>query len=87
VRIEWVDEWAFSIVQGTVERPEKIVVVYQKREGTSHIAHFCGTLVLERLDDGSTDVAEYEESTITGKDTADVAKGIAWLLGLMRAQK
>lgn len=84
VRVEWTEDWAFTLTRGTRERPERLVIAYQKREGTSHIEHYCGTIVLERLDDGSTDVALAEESTITGKDQHDVAKGLAWFLGLLR---
>lgn len=84
VRVEWTDEWAFTLTRGTREQPERVVIAYQKREGTAHIEHYCGTIVLERLDDGTTDVALAEESTITGKDKTDVAKGLAWFLGLLR---
>lgn len=86
VTVEWTDEWAFSLVEGAPARPETILLAYQKVDGTSHIAHYCGTLVLKRVDDETTDVAQYEESNITGKNLDDQVKGLADFLVVLRSR-
>jgi hypothetical protein len=86
VTVEWTDEWAYSLVGGTREAPEKVVISYQKVDGTSHITHFCGSMVLTKLDDTITEVFQYEESKITGRDEADQIEGLANLLKLLRTK-
>jgi hypothetical protein len=86
VRVEWTDEWAFTLLDGTAARPATVLVAYQKVEGTSHIAHYCGSLVLKRVDDGTTDVAQAEEANITGKNLGDEVKGLADFLVVLRTR-
>lgn len=84
VRVEWTDEWAYTLVEGTPEAPQKIVVAYQKIAGTSNIAHFCGNVVLRRLDAATTEVYQYEESKITGRSQREQAESLVSLLALLR---
>jgi hypothetical protein len=53
---------------------------------TSYIEHYCGTIVLKRVDDNSTDIAQYEESKISGKNLDDQIKGIADFLTVLRTK-
>ena len=85
VTVEWTDEWATTLVAGTPARPDVLVVAYQKVAGTSYIAHFCGTLVLTRIDDHTTDVAQYEEANITGRSHDDMKRGLAEFVDTMRS--
>jgi hypothetical protein len=61
------------------------LVSYQKVDGTSYIAHWCGTLLLQRVDDHTTDVAQYEEANITGRSHDEMKRGLAEFLQTMRA--
>lgn len=84
VTVEWTDEWASTLIEGTRERPDTVVIAYQKVDGTSYIAHFCGTLVLKRIDDQTTDVAQDEEASITGRSHEDMQRGLAELVDTLR---
>jgi hypothetical protein len=85
VTVEWTDEWTVSLLAGTEARPEKLLVSYQKVAGTSYIAHWCGDLVLTRVDDQTTDVAQYEEAKITGRSHEEMKQGLAGFLDTLRA--
>jgi hypothetical protein len=69
--ITWSEEWGFSLAAGTPEKPERIVASYQKLAGTSHLKHECGNYVLQRLPDGTTDIAMYEEVKATRRSARD----------------
>lgn len=60
----WQEEWVYALTEGTRSAPNTVVVSYQKFEGTSHMAHYCGSIVLRRTDHG-TDVSWYREARIT----------------------
>jgi hypothetical protein len=85
VTVEWTDEWTVSLLAGTEMRPEKLLVSYQKVAGTSYIAHWCGDLVLTRVDEDTTDVAQYEEAKITGRSHEEMKQGLAGFLETLRA--
>ena len=56
----------------------RIVISYEKTEGTSHIQHLCGSYVLQRTADDKSDVFIYEEAKAdrrSQKDTLDGLKG------------
>lgn len=85
VTVEWTDEWTVTLLQGTEARPEKLLVSYQKVAGTSYIEHWCGDLVLTRVDENTTDVAQYEEAKITGRTHEEMKQGLAGFLDTLRA--
>ncbi|OGQ24107.1 MAG: hypothetical protein A2138_05015 [Deltaproteobacteria bacterium RBG_16_71_12] len=85
VTVEWTDEWSTSLLAGSRDRPDAVLIAYQKVAGTSYIARFCGTLVLTRIDEQTTDVAQFEEATITGRSHDDMKQGLADMLATLRA--
>jgi hypothetical protein len=77
--VPWTEEWAYSLAEGTPAVPRRIVVSYQKVAGTTHIKRECGSYVLEARDDGTTDLAMYEEVKAdrrSAQDTSDMHRGI-----------
>jgi len=77
--VPWTEEWAYSLAEGTPAAPRRIVVSYQKVAGTTHIKRECGSYVLEARDDGTTDLAMYEEVKAdrrSARDTRDMHQGI-----------
>ncbi|MBI3557563.1 MAG: hypothetical protein HY074_14975 [Deltaproteobacteria bacterium] len=84
VKVRWTEEWGFALVQGTAADPEELVVSYQKTEGTSHIEHLCGNMVLRKLTDKSTDVFLYEEAKATGRKPKDTMDGLMGTLKTLR---
>jgi hypothetical protein len=75
----WSEEWGFTLAAGTRERPDRIVVAYQKVDGTKELQHECGSYVLQRLRDGSTDLFMYEEIKAprrSARDTMNMQRGI-----------
>ncbi|MCC7075386.1 MAG: hypothetical protein IT383_29000 [Deltaproteobacteria bacterium] len=84
VTVEWTDEWATSLLAGTPSRPEAVLIAYQKRAGTSHITRWCGTVLLTRVDDTTTDVAQFEEAIITGRSHDEMKDDLAGMLERLR---
>ena len=62
----WTEAWAFSLVEGTPQSPQRVVVSYQKVAGTGHIERECGSYVLQSREDGTTDLSLYEEVKAAG---------------------
>lgn len=83
-KIPWTEEWAYALVSGTPAKPNKIVISFQKTEGTSHIERFCGSIVLERTSKG-TDVSQYHEARITRRSTQAILEALMMVLGRVRA--
>jgi hypothetical protein len=81
VKVNWKEDWAFQLVQGTKEDPKEVHIFYEKIEGTSHIKHLCGTIVLNKIDSKVTDVFLYEEAQATNRSEEDTVKG---LIGTIR---
>lgn len=75
ISVKWVEDWTFNLVQGTRDKPEKVIVAYEKVTGSSHVEHLCGSMVLTRDGDG-TDVSIYEEIKATRRSESDNLNGI-----------
>jgi hypothetical protein len=84
VTVEWSEEWGFGLKKGTADKPEEIVVSYQKSEGTSHIKHLCGNILLQSLGPKSTGVFIYEEVQADRRSSDDVLNGITGTLRTLR---
>jgi hypothetical protein len=79
LELPWTEAWGYSLVDGTVAAPRRIVVSYQKVAGTGHIKRQCGSYVLQARDDGTTDLSMYEEVRAdrrSARDTRDMHRGI-----------
>jgi len=77
--IEWTEEWAWKVLAGTPREPRRVLANYQKVAGTGHIRHQCGSYLLQRLDEGRTDLFLYEEIDAkrrSAKDTRNMHRGI-----------
>lgn len=81
VKVSWKEDWAFNLTQGTKEDPKEVQIFYEKTEGTSHIKHLCGTMILNQVDPKVTDVFLYEEAQATQRTEEDTVKG---LIGTIR---
>jgi hypothetical protein len=84
VKVEWTEIWGFAVTQGTPDHPERVVISYEKTEGTSHIEHLCGSYVLQKKGDGNTDVFIYEEAKATGRSEKDTLQGLQGNLAAFR---
>lgn len=82
--VDWQEDWAFSLKEGTKEKPTAILISYQKTEGTSHIKHLCGNILLQALSPTTTGVYLYEEVQADRRSAEDVAKGISGTLRTLR---
>jgi hypothetical protein len=76
VKVSWKEDWGFSLTQGTKEEPKQVEIFYEKTDGTSHIKHLCGTIVLDKIDPKTTDVFFYEEAKATNRSEEDTVKGL-----------
>ena len=84
IKIRWTEEWGFALANGTLKDPKEIVISYQKTEGTSHIEHLCGNIVLRKLTPSTTDVFEYEEAKATQRSPQDTLEGLKGTMRTMR---
>jgi hypothetical protein len=79
ISIEWTEQWAYKILQGTEAAPKEVLIAYQKTAGTDHIRHFCGNIWLsaegDSPDSAKTDFAVYEETDATRRTAAAIAQG------------
>lgn len=83
--VEWEENWAYSLLEGTAEKPKKILIQNQKEVGSNFLKHLCGTIILEALTDKETDVFIYEELDAVGKRTeADTKAGHLGTLNTLR---
>jgi len=76
VSVKWTETWAFYLSKGTAQRPERIVISYEKVAGTSHISHLCGNYLLKTKGDRMTEVFIYEEAQATGRSQQDTLRGL-----------
>jgi hypothetical protein len=84
IKIRWTEHWGYALEAGTPEKPEQIVISYEKIEGTGYIEHLCGSVVLRKLGPASTDVYLYEEAKATQRSTEDTLKGMRGTLQTLR---
>jgi hypothetical protein len=77
INISWTEDWAFTLLAGTAERPERVLVAYEKTDGTSHIRHLCGAYELRALPSGETSIYLYEEAKATSRSREDTLDGVA----------
>jgi hypothetical protein len=82
--LEWEEEWLFSTKKGTPGNPESIVISYQKTSGTSHIQHFCGNILLQKIDPHTTGVYLTEEILASRRSARDVYQGLLGTLRILR---
>jgi len=61
VRIQWVEEWAYAVLAGTLQAPKHLLTTYQKTAGTSHIRRLCGSVEF-RANGIGTDAYFYQEA-------------------------
>lgn len=60
INIDWVEQWAFTILKGTAERPEVALASYEKIEGTGHLPKLCGSVWISKLSPDTVRVYFYE---------------------------
>ncbi len=82
--IEWKEAWAFALKDGKAEKPESMVISYQKTEGTSHVKHLCGNIFLKSITPDSTGVYLYEEVQADRRSAKDVVDGLSGTLRTLR---
>ncbi|MCB0405413.1 MAG: hypothetical protein KDD51_11560 [Bdellovibrionales bacterium] len=75
ITIDWVENWGYELLAGTVGKPTAIRAYYQKIKGTSHIRRLCGFIEIHAIDSKHTDAYFYEEIKATRVDaTATLGK-------------
>jgi len=85
INVEWNEDWAYSLIEGTKDAPSAVLASYQKIEGTSYIRHLCGNILLRKNDEG-TDVFLYEETQAKSRSQEDVVNGLIGTLKTLRAK-
>jgi hypothetical protein len=77
--VEWTEEWAWKLLEGTRDHPVEVLGNHQKVAGTRHIRRQCGSYLLRRLGEGRTDLFLYDEIDArrrSAKDTRNMHHGI-----------
>ena len=86
-KVEWAEDWGFTLVEGTREAPRRIVASYQKVEGTRYLKHQCGSYVLQALDEATTDLSMYDEVVARRRDAEDTRNMQAGILANIRGEE
>jgi len=84
--IEWKETWAYALKDGTEKDPKTIVISYEKTDGTSHIDHLCGNIVLQSLGPTSTGVFLYQEMKADRRDAKDLLNDLSGTLRTLRGE-
>jgi hypothetical protein len=83
--ISWTEDWIFSVLKGTPEAPKETLVSYEKIEGSSHIKHICGNVLIQSLTPKQSKVYIYEELNAAQRDSEDTLRGVKGTLANLRA--
>lgn len=84
IKVEWDTDWSFARLEGSADKPKKILVAYEKTAGTSHIEHLCGNILLQDLGKDQTDIFQYEEVKATRRSEKDTVQGLLGTLQTLR---
>lgn len=84
ITVEWVEDWGFTTLDAAPKAAKSVLVSYEKTEGTSHIHHFCGSIVLTPIDPATTDVFIYQEAEATSQTQEDTLNGVTGMLKTLR---
>lgn len=85
ITLDWNETWAYSLLKGTKAKPESILVSYQKTEGTSHIRHLCGNILIQKITPEQSSVFLFEEIDADRRDAKDMISGVRGTLATLRA--
>ena len=84
ILVQWTEQWAYTLAQGSAADPAVVVISYEKTEGTSYIQHLCGNVVLRKSGDKVTDVYLYEETKATQRDEKDTVASLVATLSKLK---
>ncbi len=84
--LEWVEQWAYRLLEGGAQTPRSVLIAYQKTAGTTHIRRFCGNIWLKAAGPAQTDFAVYEETDATHRTAEDIARGHLGTIRTLRAR-
>lgn len=62
INLQWVEEWAYALLEGTPAAPKRYQISYQKLSGTGHVKRLCGSITLKEAGPNKTDAYFYEEA-------------------------
>lgn len=87
ITISWVEQWAYKILAGTKEKPEKFLVSYQKVSGTSHLESLCGSVLVSKFDDFDSDVYFYEQAKASRYKADDIMPMHVATIKILKGEK
>ncbi len=87
ISIDWEEQWAYALAGGTVTKPQKIVISYQKSGGSDKIEKMCGSVTLTKISPKETDIAFYQELKASHQDKDDIVKDELGTLETLRGKK
>jgi hypothetical protein len=82
--LDWEEDWLYTIKKGKPGKMESVVISYQKTSGTSHIEHFCGNILIQRIKPGISGVFLTEEIKADRRSAEDVYRGLMGTLRILR---
>lgn len=86
VTVEWDEQWAVALRQGTLASPQSFIVYYQKVAGTSHLEHLCGNIMVNAIDPSTSAVYLYEEVKASHWTREDAIKNFQMVLKIFRGE-
>jgi hypothetical protein len=85
--LNWTEKWATTLIKGTAQDPQEYLVSYEKTEGTSHIQHLCGNIILKSLGPQSTWVYLYQELEATRRDANNIMNDLTGTLKTLQQRQ
>lgn len=82
--LDWIESWGFALIKGTPEKPESILISYQKDSGTSHIRTLCGNISLTQLSPTQTGVTLREHLDADNRTPKDIENSLVGTLQTLR---
>jgi hypothetical protein len=82
--LEWEEDWLYTLKKGSREKPIEVLISYQKTNGTSHIQHFCGNILIQKITPEWSGVYLTEEIKADRRSAEDVYRGLMGTLRTIR---
>lgn len=84
--VDWTMDWFYSVVKGTLEQPEQVVISYKKIEGTKYIRKWEGSITLDYVSDTITSIAASDHADATQQDSKDAEATVRTIIEKARSQ-
>jgi hypothetical protein len=84
ITVSWNMDWYYSIKEGDLTNPQKILINYKKTKGTSHIAYWEGSIILDRVNDAISSMTMLNQITADQNNAQDAEDAVKDVYGKLQ---